>query len=652
MANGFELLESHYVFAARGTDLVLQQVRRMEALIDRSTRPVRQVTVGLDTRRAVQNARVLENELNTVIRTTQRVEDEFRDTDQAIAASVRQATRLERELNQAAVASRRIRPFVGGGGVPGGGGGTTFVPANVGRSNTQLALLATRYLSAAAAFEVLRRSLGNAAEFQRTEASFGALLQSADLAEQTLQRLADFAERSPASFSQITESARLLLAFGSTTESLTTELQMLGDISSAIAAPINEIASIYGKIRVQGRVFAEDINQLQERGIPIVEQLAAKFGVATEEIRKMVEQGTVRFVDVQQGLRALTEDGGRFAGQMEAQAATMAGAFSNALDSAERLSVTFGNFLDDVFQVGDGMRVTAELMGYLREGFEQISALVTNIRGGLDGVNGQVEGLITPLQALQAGLNPLYAYVLVMRQFKAEFADIPQTVLDEANAYKDAAQAAADAARITEAEMAKLNKRADDLRGKLRTPFEESIVYLTEFRDISQQIEFSDEYARAQAKVVTDLEKSLNVTKGLKTESLSFGETLEAAWANAIPVIQQYQDLVSRGLLDGSGFSAFLNEVKQQIEEATASARELQRVAGPGSLLQRGSAAEFNFRIEETEAQKETLRLQREDAVRQRAHEDKFNQMVGELILTREAINSLTFNIPVSNLGG
>lgn len=652
MANGFELLESHYVFAARGTDLVLQQVRRMEALIDRSTRPVRQVTVGLDTRRAVQNARVLENELNTVIRTTQRVEDEFRDTDQAIAASVRQATRLERELNQAAVASRRIRPFVGGGGVPGGGGGTTFVPANAGRSNTQLALLATRYLSAAAAFETLRRSLGNAAEFQRTEASFGALLQSADLAEQTLRRLADFAERSPASFSQITESARLLLAFGSTTESLTTELQMLGDISSAIAAPINEIASIYGKIRVQGRVFAEDINQLQERGIPIVEQLAAKFGVATEEIRKMVEQGTVRFVDVQQGLRALTEDGGRFAGQMEAQAATMAGALSNALDSAERLSVTFGNFLDDVFQVGDGMRVTAELMGYLREGFEQISAAVSSIRGGLDGVNGQVEGLITPLQALQAGLTPLYSYVLIMRQFKAEFAEIPQTVLDEANAYKDAAQAAADAARIAEAEMAKLNKRADDLRGKLRTPFEESIVYLTEFRDISQQIEFSDEYARAQAKVVTDLEKSLNVTKGLKTESLSFGETLEAAWANAIPVIQQYQDLVSRGLLDGSGFSSFMNEVKQQIEEATASARELQRVAGPGSLLQRGSAAEFNFRIEETEAQKETLRLQREDAVRQRAHEEKFNQMVGELILTREAINSLTFNIPVSNLGG
>ncbi|MEZ6115469.1 MAG: hypothetical protein R3C28_02685 [Pirellulaceae bacterium] len=151
---------------------------------------------------------------------------------------------------------------------------------------------------------------------------------------------------------------------------------------------------------------------------------------------------------------------------------------------------------------------------------------------------------------------------------------------DGLNAAAEAAYQTSLSARLAEAELEKLQKRAAKLRDSLRTPFEESVDYLTEFRDLSQQIEFSDTYARAQAKVVADLERSLDVTKGLKTESESFGQSLERAWANAIPVIQQYQDLISQGLLDGSGFGSFLEDVDRKIREATTSARELQRLAG------------------------------------------------------------------------
>ncbi|MCA9198914.1 MAG: hypothetical protein KDA87_15305, partial [Planctomycetales bacterium] len=124
------------------------------------------------------------------------------------------------------------------------------------------------------------------------------------------------------------------------------------------------------------------------------------------------------------------------------------------------------------------------------------------------------------------------------------------------------------------------------------------------------------------------------------------------AWANALPAINQYQDLMSQGLVSGSGFESFLESVSTKIREATASARELQRLAGPGSLLQRGSAAEFNFRIEETDAQKEALRLQRMDAEQQRQHAEFMRSILAEQILTREAINTISLDIPISNLGG
>jgi hypothetical protein len=37
-------------------------------------------------------------------------------------------------------------------------------------------------------------------------------------------------------------------------------LRRIGDVSAGVQAPISEIAELYGKARVQGRLFAEDIN--------------------------------------------------------------------------------------------------------------------------------------------------------------------------------------------------------------------------------------------------------------------------------------------------------------------------------------------------------------------------------------------------------
>ncbi|MEZ6115471.1 MAG: hypothetical protein R3C28_02695 [Pirellulaceae bacterium] len=93
--------------------------------------------------------------MNDVIRTTQRMESEFRDTDRALAASVRQANRLERELNQAAAASNRIRPSLPG--LLGGGGSQTLLTA----------LSPARLLGAAAAFTAVRKGIDGVIESLR-----------------------------------------------------------------------------------------------------------------------------------------------------------------------------------------------------------------------------------------------------------------------------------------------------------------------------------------------------------------------------------------------------------------------------------------------------------------------------------------------------
>ena len=79
---------------------------------------------------------------------------------------------------------------------------------------------------------------------------------------------------------ELADAGRKLIAFGESADSVPETLRRIGDVSAGVQAPVNEIAELYGKARVQGRLFAEDINQLTGRGIPIIQQLARQFGAA------------------------------------------------------------------------------------------------------------------------------------------------------------------------------------------------------------------------------------------------------------------------------------------------------------------------------------------------------------------------------------
>ena len=65
----------------------------------------------------------------------------------------------------------------------------------------------------------------------------------------------------------------------------------VGDIAAGTNQDFNELAVVFGKAKVQGRLFGEDINQLTGRGIPIIGEFAKQFGVAEGEVKKLVSEG-------------------------------------------------------------------------------------------------------------------------------------------------------------------------------------------------------------------------------------------------------------------------------------------------------------------------------------------------------------------------
>lgn len=200
-----------------------------------------------------------------------------------------------------------------------------------------LAGVAAGYVGLQAVAGTAFKAISGAAEMEQAQISFGVLLKSTDTAKKVLGDLSQFAAETPFELPELTGAARKLAAFGTSADKIVPELRMLGDVASGISQPIGEIAELYGKARVQGRLFGEDINQMTGRGIPIIQQLAKQFGVADGQVKKLVEQGKVGFPQIETAFQALTAEGGQFGGMMAQQSQSLSGLWSTLKDSVNMM---------------------------------------------------------------------------------------------------------------------------------------------------------------------------------------------------------------------------------------------------------------------------------------------------------------------------
>lgn len=184
-----------------------------------------------------------------------------------------------------------------------------------------------------------------AAQSEVAKVGFEVMLGSADKATKVIADLKAFAASTPFEFGELQVAARSLVAFGVSADDLIPTLRSVGDVASGISAPIGEIAEIYGKARVQGRLFMEDINQLTGRGIPIIQELASQFGVAESKVRELVSSGKVGFENLKTAFQSLTGEGGKFGNMMGKQASTLSGEWSTLVDTMKGVAETLGEAL-------------------------------------------------------------------------------------------------------------------------------------------------------------------------------------------------------------------------------------------------------------------------------------------------------------------
>ncbi|MBO5804160.1 MAG: phage tail tape measure protein [Bacteroidales bacterium] len=210
-------------------------------------------------------------------------------------------------------------------------------------------------------------------EFQQLEIAFGTMLKSDSKAKQLMDELVVTAAKTPFDLQGIANSAKQMMAYGSTVDNVVDELVMLGNVASGVGAPLGEIAYLYGTLRTQGRAYAMDIRQFAGRGIPIYEELAKILKVNKDQVAGLVSEGKVGFAEVEKVFQNLTSSTGMYYNLMEKQSKSLPGMIANLGDAWDSALNKLGTDNQDLF--ADSISGAT----YLVEHFEDVLRIVKAI---------------------------------------------------------------------------------------------------------------------------------------------------------------------------------------------------------------------------------------------------------------------------------
>lgn len=195
-------------------------------------------------------------------------------------------------------------------------------------------------------------------QFQQLEMAFKTMLGSAEKADALMQQLIKTAATTPFGMTDVAQGAKQLLAYGVQADKVNETLIRLGDIAAGLSIPLNDLAYLYGTTMVQGRLYTQDLNQFLGRGIPLTDELAKQFGVAKDKVKDLVTEGKVGFPEVEKAIIAMTSEGGKFGGLMEAQSHTITGQISNIEDSIDQMFNELGKKSEGV--ISDVLSLTSK----------------------------------------------------------------------------------------------------------------------------------------------------------------------------------------------------------------------------------------------------------------------------------------------------
>lgn len=415
-----------------------------------------------------------------------------------------------------------------------------------------------------------------AGDLEQTQLALEVLLGDAEQATRIKNEWTQLAASTPFSSGDIDSAGKKLLAFNIEAEKVTDTLRRIGDISAATGSSISDIADIYGKAAVQGRLFAEDINQFQGRGIPVVQSLAKVLGVAETEVRDLVTQGKVGFPELEAAFKNMTNEGGQFSGMMDKLSQSTLGKFSTTMDNAKLALASFGevllptanDFLDSVNVFFQGIQNLDEGTKRFIVTFGGIVAASGPVILAVKGINAAFAALaanpmILGIAGAVAGVALLGAGINTLIHADENYAAQTKKTASAANNLLSAFAEGNTAKKLDASTTRELIKLYPELSGEISayaTTVEEAarkVKELYEKKIVSQVDDYRDDFNKQKKKV---LEYSELIIK----EQNRINQELEAARENGVQEGTFVWDNIARGSLED--YNRVLSDSEAKIE--------------------------------------------------------------------------------------
>ena len=172
-----------------------------------------------------------------------------------------------------------------------------------------------------------------AGQREQVQIGFETMLGDAEKAKKLMKEIIAFADVTPFLTSEVVMASRQLLAAKVPTEEIIDKVRMLGDVAAGAGANIQDMVRLYSQIYLQKgtRVPGEKIKQFSMAGVPIFPELTKQFGGSNKKMWAALDQGKIKFENIDKALKGMTKKGGLYFELMLKQSKSFLGLVSTIM---------------------------------------------------------------------------------------------------------------------------------------------------------------------------------------------------------------------------------------------------------------------------------------------------------------------------------
>ena len=165
-------------------------------------------------------------------------------------------------------------------------------------------------------------------------------------------------------------------------EELARVLTNVADASAIAGISLTEMGSIYTKIAAGDSVMAEELNQLGDRGLPILNMLAEEMGTTAGAVRDLASEGAIGFAEFDSAIQR------SLGGSAQAMGSSIIGTLDNVGAAAGRL----------------GAALQAPVMGGVQSGANATISALNSLTGTVNSLIGAWDSLPDPVKTVVSAM--------------------------------------------------------------------------------------------------------------------------------------------------------------------------------------------------------------------------------------------------------